>query len=188
MAVMVNDTDSPQAAPAARTILRDARSRAVTAATAVAAGRVALGLAALARPDVPARPWVGASADGLAAQVFGRALGGRDLALGLGALSALAAQRGRPRLGAPGTAGPGQPGAPGTAGAGQPGAPDTAGQATAAAQWLAAGALSDALDVAATLAAWPELPSRTRWLVAASAGGAALAGAAGALALLAGRS
>src|SRR5512133_4254770 len=58
-------------------------------ARAVAAGRVALGLTALAWPAVPARPWVGASADDLAARVFGRALGARDLALGLGALAAL---------------------------------------------------------------------------------------------------
>ena len=58
-------------------------------ATAVAAGRVALGVTALAWPSVPARPWVGAAADGVAARVFGRALGARDLALGLGALAAL---------------------------------------------------------------------------------------------------
>ena len=94
-------------------------------AQAVAAGRVALGLTALACPSVPARPWVGASADDLAAQVFGRALGARDLALGLGALQAL-----RP--------------------AAEPGP---------AAAWLAAGALSDALDVAASLASWRQLPS-----------------------------
>ena len=49
-------------------------------ATAVAAGRVALGVTALAWPSVPARPWVGAGADNVAAQVFGRALGARDLA------------------------------------------------------------------------------------------------------------
>ncbi|HJZ25265.1 MAG TPA: hypothetical protein VJ370_03220, partial [Streptosporangiaceae bacterium] len=58
-------------------------------ATAVAAGRVALGVTALAWPAVPARPWVGPAADGVAARVFGRALGARDLALGLGALAAL---------------------------------------------------------------------------------------------------
>jgi hypothetical protein len=52
-------------------------------ARAVAAGRVALGLTALAWPSVPARPWVGAAADDLAARVFGRALGARDIALGL---------------------------------------------------------------------------------------------------------
>src|SRR5947208_17161812 len=69
-------------------------------AVTVAAGRVALGLTALAWPAVPARPWVGASADDLAARVFGRALGARDLALGLGArdlalgLGALAALQG----------------------------------------------------------------------------------------------
>jgi hypothetical protein len=133
---------------------RDSMRLAVTAATAVAAGRVAIGVTALAWPSVPARPWVGAAADDLAARVFGRALGARDLALGLGALGALAGPRP-----APGAHGP-------------------------AAAWVAAGALSDALDVAVTVAAWPELPRRTRWLVAAAAGGAALAGAAGALALL----
>jgi hypothetical protein len=119
-------------------------------ATAVAAGRVALGVTALVWPSVPARPWVGAAADGLAARVFGRALGARDLALGLGALAALH--------------GP-------------------AAEAGPARAWVAAGALSDALDVAASLSSWRELPRVTRWLVAASAGGAALAGAAGSLAL-----
>jgi hypothetical protein len=69
-------------------------------AQAIAAGRVALGLAALARPQLPARPWVGAAADGVAARVFGRALGARDLALGLGALTAMR----RPPLPGPGAA------------------------------------------------------------------------------------
>jgi hypothetical protein len=122
-------------------------------AAAVAAGRVALGLAALAWPSVPARPWVGAAADDLAARVFGRALGARDLALGLGALTAL--QR------------PAEP--------------------RSACTWVAAGALSDALDVAASLASWRDLPRTTRRLVAASAGGAALTGAAGAVAMRPGR-
>ena len=117
-------------------------------ATTVAAGRVALGVTALVWPSVPARPWVGPAADGVAARVFGRALGARDLALGLGALAALQ--------------GPG------------------AGSARA---WVAAGALSDALDVVASVSSWDELPRITRWLVAASAGGAALAGAAGSLAV-----
>ena len=119
-------------------------------ALAVAAGRVALGVTALAWPSVPARPWVGAAADDVAARVFGRALGARDLALGLGALAALQ--------------GP-------------------AAQAGSARAWVAAGALSDALDVMASLSSWDDLPRFTRWLVAASAGGAALAGAAGALTL-----
>jgi hypothetical protein len=114
----------------------------------VAAGRVALGATALAWPSVPARPWVGASASSLAARVFGRALGARDLALGLGALAALQGP----------AADPGQ-----------------------AAAWVAAGALSDALDVAASVASWDELPRLTKWLVAASAGGAAVVGAAAAV-------
>ena len=117
-------------------------------ALTVAAGRVALGLTALAWPAVPARPWVGASADDLAARVFGRALGARDVALGLGALAALRRADAEPG---------------------------------SAASWVAAGALSDALDVAASLASWRDLPRVTRWLVAASAGGAALTGAAAAL-------
>lgn len=119
-------------------------------AATVAAGRVVLGLTALAWPSVPARPWVGASKNDVTAQVFGRALGARDLALGLGALAALQL----------------------------PG--DAAGPASA---WVAAGALSDSLDVVASLASWRELPRLTKWLVVASAGGAALAGAAGSFAV-----
>ena len=121
------------------------------AATAVAAGRVVLGVVALVRPTVPARPWVGAAAADLpASRVLGRALGARDLALGLGALAATARKR---------SAGPWQAGA-----------------------WFAAGALADALDATVTLAAWRGLP-RTRWLIVAAAGGAAVVGAAGTVAL-----
>lgn len=141
---MVHDTNRPRAVAAALPLLRHA-------ATAVAVGRVALGVIALVRPEVPARPWVGSSADELGARVFGRALGARDLALGLGALAAVRKAPSDPR----------------SAGA-----------------WYAAGALSDALDVGITAAAWSRLPRATRWLVAASAGGAAVAGAAGTLALL----
>ena len=115
---------------------------------------MALGVAALAWPSIPARPWVGAAADDLAARVFGRALGARDLALGLGALAALQ----RP-----------------------------AAESGPASAWIAAGALSEALDVVASLSAWRELPRGSRWLVAASASGAAVAGAAGALAMRQGR-
>ena len=111
---------------------------------AVAVGRVAIGVTALAWPAAPSRPWVGAAADDLAARVFGRALGARDLALGLGALAALQGQDG------------------------------------SAPAWVAAGALSDTLDVAASLASWRELPRIGRWLVAGSAAAAALTGAAGA--------
>jgi hypothetical protein len=83
--------------------------------------------------------------------VFARALGARDLALGLGALTATWQ------------------------------APSSSRPASA---WYAAGALSDALDFAITAATWPRLPRVTRWLIAASAGGAAIAGAAGAAAVL----
>jgi hypothetical protein len=119
------------------------------AAWAVAAGRVALGVTALAWPSVPASPWVGGDSDELATRVLGRALGARDIALGLGALAALRRQAAEP--------GP-------------------------ARAWVAAGALSDALDVAASLASWGELPKAGRWPVVVSAGAAAVAGAAGALA------
>jgi hypothetical protein len=110
---------------------------------------VAVGVAALTWPSVPARPWVGASADELTAEVLGRALGARDLALGLGTLAAIRKA----------------PAGPWPAGA-----------------LYAAGALSDVLDVSITVAAWRRLPKVTRWLVAGSAAGAAIAGAAGALA------
>jgi hypothetical protein len=139
---MADDGSLPPAAVGVVPLLR-------RAATAVAVGRVGLGVAALAWPSVPARPWVGASADELGARVFARALGARDLALGLGALAAARKAPSAPR---------------------------------AAGAWYAAGALSDALDLAVTAAAWPRLPRATRWLVAAAAGGAAIAGAAGALA------
>jgi hypothetical protein len=128
-------------------------------AMTVAAGRVGLGVTALVWPAVPARPWVGsAAANGVAARVFGRALGARDLALGLGTMAAL-------------------------------GRADVAGGADArgrsAAAWIAAGALSDALDVAVSVSSWRELPKVSRWLVVLSAGGAAVAGAAGAVVVLA---
>ena len=61
-------------------------------AMAVAAGRVAVGLTALAWPAGPARVWAGAAGNDLATRVFGRATGARDLALGLGALAALRRQ------------------------------------------------------------------------------------------------
>jgi hypothetical protein len=149
-------------------------------ATAVAAARVAIGVAALVRPDVPSRPWVGTGAGdgpaGLAGRVFGRALGGRDLALGLATLVALNELE------------PGESGAPGESGeSGTPGGDGqkaaARGAQEAASLWVAAGALADALDVVTSLAAWRDLPRFTRWLVVGSAAGASLTGAAGALAL-----
>jgi hypothetical protein len=67
----------------------DIATNARRGAAAVSAARVALGVTALAFPAVVARPWVGATDDDLAARVLGRALGARDIALGLGALAAL---------------------------------------------------------------------------------------------------
>jgi len=135
-------------------------------AAAVAAARVAIGVAALVWPAVPTRPWVGtgtgtgeaagAGSAELASRVFGRALGGRDLGLGLGALVALGRLSGEPEAEA---------------------------EAESASGWVAAGALADALDVATTLASWRELPRASRWLVIGSAAAASLTGAAGALAL-----
>lgn len=73
-------------------MMRQARLCSVGLAT----GRVALGVVALLRPALVARPWVGkAQAAALAGVVLGRAAGGRDLALGVGTL--LAAWRGDER-------------------------------------------------------------------------------------------
>jgi hypothetical protein len=121
-------------------------------ATAIAAARTAIGVLALAAPTLVTRPWLGRDR-GAAPRVLGRALGGRDLVLGLGALAAL-----RPAAAGPRSAG----------------------------LWIGAGALADSLDVLATAAAWDELPAAGRWLVAMSAGGAAVAGTAAAGSLLTG--
>ena len=58
-------------------------------ATALAAGRMGLGMVALASPATVARPWAGSSGDSQAGHVLGRATGARDLALGAGTLAAL---------------------------------------------------------------------------------------------------
>jgi hypothetical protein len=56
----------------------------------VAWGRVGIGAVAVVSPVTMARPWVGQVADTPAARLLARAMGGRDLALGIGALRALA--------------------------------------------------------------------------------------------------
>jgi hypothetical protein len=61
-------------------------------ATAVAASRVGVGVVAFAAPLLVSRSWVGRSGDGTPGRVLGRAIGGRDLALGVGALIALRRQ------------------------------------------------------------------------------------------------
>jgi len=70
------------------------RRGATALALSIAAARAALGVVAIAAPPLPLRPWVGpVAADEDAGRLLARALGGRDLALGLGALGALATGR-----------------------------------------------------------------------------------------------
>jgi hypothetical protein len=56
----------------------------------VAWGRVGIGVTAIAAPTLMARPWIGAPAGDTASRLLARTMGGRDLALGLGAARALA--------------------------------------------------------------------------------------------------
>ncbi|HET6547151.1 MAG TPA: hypothetical protein VFG79_01755 [Solirubrobacter sp.] len=103
-------------------------------ATQLAVGRLALGVALAVAPDRAARGWIGPTDTG--ARVVARGLGMRDVALGLGALTAL-------RSGGP------------------------------AREWLLAGALGDAGDLAGTLIAGRELPWLGRVGVGALAASAA---------------
>ncbi len=135
-------------------------------ATAVAVSRVGVGVVAFAAPALVSRSWVGGAGGGPSSRVLGRALGGRDLALGLGALATL-------RL--PLDPAPPWPSGPfGPAGSGP------------AAVWVGLAALADGLDLLTTARAWHELPPLQRWLVALSSGGAAAVGAAAAAVLLTG--
>jgi hypothetical protein len=69
----------------------DVRSPGVLLAAAVAAGRLGLGVGALADPSLPLRWWVAdADVGRTGTWVLARALGGRDAALALGLLFALA--------------------------------------------------------------------------------------------------
>jgi hypothetical protein len=125
-------------------------------ATAVAASRVGVGFVALGAPLAVSRSWVGRSGDGPPGVVLGRALGSRDLALGLGALLALGRQE------------------------------RATGQPPGAAAWVGLAALADGFDLWTTARSWDELPPVKRWLVALSSGGAAAVGAAATVSLLAG--
>ncbi|HEY3748907.1 MAG TPA: hypothetical protein VGL80_06895 [Pseudonocardiaceae bacterium] len=118
------------------------------AVAAVAAGRLALGVVAVARPELPARAWLGNTlGSGVAPRLLGHALGGRDIALAAGALTAL-----------------------------------LAGNQQDVRRWVAAGALADTVDAAATLVLWRALPRNNRLAVLIAAGGAAAVGALGAAA------
>jgi hypothetical protein len=131
------------------------------AAIALAAARTAMGVTALAAPSRIWRPWVG-DARGVPARVLGRASGGRDLALGLGGLAALRAVP------------------PTDSAAG----PSAGAAARTAGLWVGLAAVADSLDLVITVAAWDELPALGRWLIAASAGAAAVVGAAASRSLI----
>jgi hypothetical protein len=110
---------------------------------ALGAGRVTIGVVALVRPDLMARAWVGAvQAAGPAGMVLGRAAGGRDIALGVGALLASFRRNSRGLLG-----------------------------------WTVAGSFCDAVDMAATVASWRDLPPRGRYAVVGAASSGVLLGA-----------
>lgn len=105
----------------------------------VAWARIGLGATAILAPSLPLRPWVGGEAARKPrAKLLARALGARDIALGLGVILAL--RHDAPLRG-----------------------------------WVEGGGLADAGDVVATLLAFSSLPRFGRWLVLASAGGAAAA-------------
>ncbi len=55
----------------------------------VAWGRVGIGVSAIVAPTLMARPWIGADAGDSGSRLLARTMGGRDLALGIGALRAL---------------------------------------------------------------------------------------------------
>ncbi|HVC13739.1 MAG TPA: hypothetical protein VND62_02665 [Acidimicrobiales bacterium] len=75
----------------ARRAAADAQRQSWTrrAAVGIAATRVVLGCAALTLPGPAGRAWIGQGATGRDRAVLVRALGGRDVALGAGALLAL---------------------------------------------------------------------------------------------------
>jgi hypothetical protein len=64
-------------------------SRARTVAILNGLARTGLGVVAIAAPALPLAPWVGAAAAEPSARLLARALGGRDLAIGLGTLRAI---------------------------------------------------------------------------------------------------
>ncbi len=55
----------------------------------VALGRIGIGCTALVAPTLMTRPWIGGAAGSPEARLLARAMGGRDLALGVGTLRAL---------------------------------------------------------------------------------------------------
>jgi hypothetical protein len=66
------------------------RTAARNLAQLLAWGRVGIGTTAVVAPTLVSRPWLGDAAAEPATRLFARTMGGRDLALGIGALRALA--------------------------------------------------------------------------------------------------
>src|SRR4051794_11172323 len=115
--------------------------------TGLAVNRIAFGLGYLLKPAPAGRGWIGRIARHPGTAVFTRALGARDVALGLGALRAL-----------------------------------WAGGEGEARAWMAAHALSDGADLAATLAARRPLPRKGVRFASAMAGASTAVAALGATA------
>jgi hypothetical protein len=65
------------------------RDQARQAARWFSYARIGLGVAAIVAPTLPARPWIGDDADRPSVKLLARALGARDVALGIGAVLAM---------------------------------------------------------------------------------------------------
>jgi hypothetical protein len=66
--------------------------RAAAGARWLAVGRTVLGISAMIAPELVGRSWIGAEADRTGSKVLARALGGRDVVIGLGTLTAMGEQ------------------------------------------------------------------------------------------------
>lgn len=77
--------------------MRMDRDAARALARLVGVGRVAIGVTALISPVAVTEPWIGSLARAPGVRVFARAMGGRDIALGVGTLRALTRPGDEPR-------------------------------------------------------------------------------------------
>jgi hypothetical protein len=77
-----------------------------TLARLLALGRIVIGMTAVVAPTLVARPWIGDASASTTSRLLARTMGGRDLALGIGAMRAitLSDQEARPWLALGGTA------------------------------------------------------------------------------------
>jgi hypothetical protein len=129
-----------------RTRLRTQRMNIRMLARMLAINRLGFGVGFIALPSRTSKGWVGAAAEEPGARVLTRALGARDLALGIGGLAAL-----------------------------------NGGDAEKAREWMAAQALADGVDLAATLAARRSLPVRNALFGVTMAGASTAIAVAGVL-------